>query len=691
MRQLLPLLLAPTLLFAQATPTSKQNPPPGIAVPEADAAELTQRLDALHKELASLTLGTVRWGRPETAADRANTAKQAWVPDVEVLHKAARYALQYDEFFKPQEIAAAKAQLDLGLQRAKELGAGNPAWTSATGPLVLGYRSRIDDSVQPYGLIVPDDWKPGEKTPRPIYLWFHGRGDTLSEVAFIAGRLKAKRDFAPAHAFELHLYGRWCNASKFAGETDAFEALAEVQRRYAIDPQRIAVLGFSMGGATSWHLGAHHAGLWAVVGPGAGFAETQVYAKVYDPKKEPPKPWEETLFRLYNATDVAANFANVPLVVYSGADDPQKQAADMMATALASEGMKMEHLIGPATGHKYEPETKKVLARRFEEIVNKGRVVMPPKVRFQTYTLRYNQMKWITLDALERHWERAEIDAELVDEGTFRIKTKNITAFTIQLPAGPAPLDKTHPPRVVIDEQELVGPAVKEGWVAHFRKSEGKWRPAPAPRVVENIAMNPVDLRKKTGPLPVPPKRHGLQGPIDDAFMDSFIFVRPTGKALNDKVGAWAQAELERAIVEWRKVFRGDVRVKDDTALTAQDVATSHLVLWGDPGSNQAIAQLLPHLPIQWTKDALVFGTQTATAADHAPIFIYPNPANPERYVVINSGFTFRMGAKTSNALQTPKLPDWALIDLRTPPSDQWPGQVVDAGFFDESWQWPKK
>ncbi len=47
----------------------------------------------------------------------------------------------------------------------------------------------------------------------------------------------------------------------------------------------------------------------------------------------------------------------------------------------------------------------------------KGREAMPPHVRFQTYTLRYNQMKWITLDALEKHWERAEIDAELVDEG----------------------------------------------------------------------------------------------------------------------------------------------------------------------------------------------------------------------------------------------------------------------------------
>ena len=34
-----------------------------------------------------------------------------------------------------------------------------------------------------------------------------------------------------------------------AGETDVFEALASVEKRYKIDPDRIALKGFSMGGA----------------------------------------------------------------------------------------------------------------------------------------------------------------------------------------------------------------------------------------------------------------------------------------------------------------------------------------------------------------------------------------------------------------------------------------------------------
>ena len=135
------------------------------------------------------------------------------------------------------------------------------------------------------------------------------------------------------------------------------------------------------------------------------------------------------------------------------------------------------------------------------------------------------------------------------------------------------------------------------------------------------------------------------------------------------------------------RVFRGHARVKNDTEITAEDIAQHNLVLWGDPGSNQLLATILPQLPLKWTRTDLILGTQTVAASDHAPILIYPNPLNREHYVVLNSSFTFRQGSTTSNSLQTPKLPDWAIIDLRTPPSLEWPGLVANAGFFNERWQ----
>ena len=72
----------------------------------------------------------------------------------------------------------------------------------------------------------------------------------------------------------------------------------------------------------------------------------------------------------------------------------------------------------------------------------------------------------------------------------------------------------------------------------------------------------------------------GLQGPIDDAFMDSFVFVRPGGKPLSDALGAWAEQQADYAISEWTHFFRGEPRVKKDADVTDADIAASSLVLW---------------------------------------------------------------------------------------------------------------
>ena len=188
-----------------------------------------------------------------------------------------------------------------------------------------------------------------------------------------------------------------------------------------------------------------------------------------------------------------------------------------------------------------------------------------------------------------------------------------------------------------------------------------------------------------------PRNRPGTVVHIDHAFMSSFVYVRPTGKPLNDKVGAWARSELEHAIGFWRKVYRGEAPVKDDTAISDDDIKNSNLVLWGDPASNKVLAKIIAKLPLQWSFRQLAFGGQDYDPAHTAPVLIFPNPLNPAKYVVLNSGVTFREQALLNNADQTPKLPDWAIIDLNTPPDAKWPGEVKAAGFFDEQWKVPAK
>jgi hypothetical protein len=146
-------------------------------------------------------------------------------------------------------------------------------------------------------------------------------------------------------------------------------------------------------------------------------------------------------------------------------------------------------------------------------------------------------------------------------------------------------------------------------------------------------------------------------------------------------------AEQQHAITEWRRHFRGDAQVREDKDVSDADIAASNLVLWGDPGSNRILARIADKLPVQWTADALVVGGKRYPAGTHAPVLIYPNPLNPRKYVVLNSGFTFREFDYLNNARQIPKLPDWAVVDTSTPPDDRYPGKIVTAGFFDEDWK----
>jgi len=632
----------------------RRIPPAGIAVPDADKAELTAGLEALGKEIDAIR------------AELKGKPALVLLPDVEIYHKAVRYALDYGEFFNPRDIASAKQQLQLGMFRAKQLRSGTPNWWNTRGMVSLGYRSKIDGSVQPYNLLIPVTWSAALPHKHRLDTWFHGRGETLSEVSFLSQK---GTTFTPPDTFVLNLYGRYCCANKLAGEIDLFEALNDVMQRYSIDENRIVVRGFSMGGAACWQFAVHYAGLWAAAAPGAGFSETADFLKVFQNEKVQPTPYEQKLWHMYDCTDYALNLFNCPTVAYSGEIDRQKQAADMMAAAMEKEGLELTHIIGPKTAHAYEKNAKEEVARRIDAIARKGRNPVPRKVRFTTWTLQYNDMLWVRLDGMEKHWERARVDADLVGDSKVAVKTLNATGLTLTIPPGLCPLDESKKITLTIDDQALEAPQVgsDRSWKVVLHKDAGKWAFGPLPDVLR--------------------KRHALQGPIDDAFLDSFIMVKPTGKPLNEKVGDWAAKEMAHAVTQWRQQFRGDARVTTDDAVSDAEIAASNLVLWGDPSSNKILAKIADKLPVKWTDKEIVVGAQTFPADTHVALLIYPNPLNPRKYVVLNSGFTYREYDYLNNARQVPKLPDWAVVDVTTPPNSRWPGKVAAADFFTDAWE----
>ena len=131
---------------------------------------------------------------------------------------------------------------------------------------------------------------------------------------------------------------------------------------------------------------------------------------------------------------------------------------------------------------------------------------------------------------------------------------------------------------------------------------------------------------------------------------------------------SWAKRRVDRFTKDWTRYMRGDIRIKRDVDVTEDDFARHHVIVFGDPGSNAVLAKLLPRLPVTWTRESLVLGKQSYAPENHIPVLIAPNPLNPKRYVVVNSGHTF--GAREfegTNALLFPRLGDFAVICLTGP------------------------
>ncbi|MEZ6145502.1 MAG: hypothetical protein R3B91_08835 [Planctomycetaceae bacterium] len=159
-------------------------------------------------------------------------------------------------------------------------------------------------------------------------------------------------------------------------------------------------------------------------------------------------------------------------------------------------------LVGAGMGHKFNEESTEAFTAFLTKNSAEGRPQPPGRtqIRFITYTPKYNKCEWLTIDEMGELYEPATVEGGLDDEQTLRLNTGNVTALSIA--------------RGISDELTLDkhGPfPLSRSAESTFVREGNSWRPlseAEAQRFHENPDLH---------------KRHDLQGPIDDAFMQPFL------------------------------------------------------------------------------------------------------------------------------------------------------------------------
>lgn len=620
-----------------------------------DRAKLEQQLQDLQKQIKDLKQNP--------------KIKKSLLADVEVYAKAAEWILRHNEFYKPQYVKDTFQILETGQKRAQQLQVGKPEWTQQTGTVIFGYYSKIDGSVQPYALTFPADFKEKSSHRWPLHVELHGRGGKRNEVFFITrpnGR-GPRKDHDWLH---LDPFGRTDNGWRWSGDVDVHEAIDDVKKRHLIDKKRITLRGFSMGGAGAWHLGLHYPSLWCGVGPGAGFVDFYQYQNY----KEKLPHYQHKTLRIYDSIDYALNAADVPVVTYGGGKDKQLVSSTRMVEKAKDLDIEIPLYISPEAAHQSRMPAYQDFLADLLEYSKQGRPAWPGRkqIRFITYTPKFNECEWLTIEELDEMYEPTIVEGGIDDEsGNLQLTTENVAALS---------LARNIAAKVELDGTLLPLESAANGLLpqVYYVKSNSGWdvlKYEDSKTFIENPNLR---------------KRHNLQGPIDDAFTLPFVCVTGTGTPWQPELNSWSKSVLTLFEKEFDKWLRAKVPVINDTQVTDKIIADKNLILFGDPGSNALIAKVVEDLPIEWTKDQITVNGKSYDTKNHGIALIYPNPLNPARYVVINSGHTMHeKDFRASNSWLFPKLGDIAVIQFKQSKDGTSDNETVWAELFDSNWKLP--
>jgi pimeloyl-ACP methyl ester carboxylesterase len=527
--------------------------------------------------------------------------------------------------------------------------------------------SKIDGSCQYYALLPPESYDPQKEYA--LILTLHGAGVEASGLvdchapkdwAFVAAPTNRRK-----YGFDWQDWGR----------LDALEALELVKSTFPIDTDRVYLTGHSMGGHGTWHIALTHPDLFAAVAPLAGWTCFQLYIPWFLQKSYSfAEPGQIAIRDMSLREDFTPNFVenamNLPLFVTHGGSDDNVPTVHsrMFVSILEHLGYEHHYKEIPGKGHWYNlDDPDKTVCVDDPELVNflkdQTRKPFPKRVIFKTTNIgQNNRSYWVEIMAQEKPFFESRIEAQAKGE-RIEVTTSNVREFALSLSQDLLPYGRI---ALVINGQEIGHRFGKNQKVSFYRRGD-------------RFRMG----RVKHPPLAKTPESYG---PMKQAYFSSFVLLYgTTGDSLTTET-TLHQARLEAT--RWWRRGNGFVEVFPDTEVTKEVMQTHNLILFGGPEENSVTAALNKNLPIRIEDQRMFFGKKRIRGDNLAAEFVYPNPSNPERFVLVHEGVGLS-GLKLSNFF-TPLysgagLPDFIIFDNQVR-YEGW-GGVICAGFFDSGWQ----
>lgn len=556
-----------------------------------------------------------------------------------------------------------------------EVEAGRDPYAGVTGSLVRAYRSPLTNEYRPYAMMVPKDYDSVSEKRMPLIVLLHS---IFADERMLSQMAETFKDLG-ALVYQGAAYRQFDWSGVSAAETWA--ALAEVEKHYRVDADRVYLVGYHIGGRGTWQLGEAKPDRWAALAPFFSGIDTQpkypalrLYPQYFReatslripsaPGKDPvsPAPITSPLLRKMVEQDSLVtrleNVAKLPILSAYGEDEPNAAAERIaMQSRLNELGAPLRTRYVPGAMHGTPAEEFRD-PNFYRWLLSFQRPAYPNPVKYVVTNLRDHSAWWVGVDQLASPDAVATIDAKVSDRRV-EVTTQGASAISLLLDSRLAP--KGASLEVKIDGQAVGKVRVEDSgeWRHYFRK-KNRWF---------------------AGEVPAGQKRPGLSGPIDDFQRDRFIFVYGTG---GDEPQKAEQKKLGEKLANWG--LGAIFSLRADTEISEADLREAHLILIGTPATNSLIAKMEKKLPLRWTGGGLQLGDSTVEGPGAGASLILPNPLSLDRYVVIVTA-TDEAGYQVWSA--------------RNPGGDYVLGKVGDVegkprfiptnrGWFSNQWQWTK-
>jgi hypothetical protein len=581
-----------------------------------------------------------------------------------MLADLVHYRLGSDPMSAPRDAWPLVHSALMEYEELEQRAAGKPGPVRPYGFVRLAYTGEVDGSTQFCRAYLPPHYDPERRWP--MVVWLHGFNP--ANPPYVGWWDVDKRHSSIAERFDvivLEPHGRGNAQYLGIGEQDVLQCIAQAKRRFRVDPDRVYLMGQSMGGAGTWLIASHHPQLFAAAAPEfGGFDWRLVPGYGFENPHAASLP-ERFTARSQSSFAGAESLLDLPMLVTHGnADQTVPVTFSRFAVTMLQRWrypIRYEEI--PGRDHEALNMRDRIVAWLLEH----RRVHAPHQVRIRAFQLDDASAYWASIMAFKKPLRPMEVDATAIRPGLIRLDTRNVAAIRLDPP------------------EALRGPSAALHIV---------WNGRSVLAVPD--ASGSVLLQAPGEKLLPTDKRPGLQGGLSSFITTPFAIVVGTSSP-DPRMRRLCREKADAFAAQWMAWQHVKPRVFLDYQLTRAEERAYSLLLVGGPNANRVTRRLIRSLPLRAGRRSFTIEGRRFLAPDAALQMIYPSPANPARYVLVvaatsTDGMDFwDPTGLWQMPLGYPTQPlDWTIRDGRLVTLEHGQGTfrtAVASGVFDEHWR----